>query len=289
MAQKSTPPVGPSSEMWGRLEVFVREPIQRFIQTLLEEEVTACLGCPKAARRGAVDAPAGMRNGYGRPRRLSLTAGTITVRRPRVRGLHERFVRRVLPLFKRRTREVGERLPAAAEPRCGHHRITNVLDAVPRKYQAEARTLLRAMPYADMQAACEELRAPCDHRYRQLAPKAVERLGAPRHLLSVPAGTLAPPTDHECRRIALCGGATVHHSGQTLQEGGHRHGDDLESPPDRGDHVPAVEGAGDTAGGVCRCDVWRWHQADRCQPPGNRRLIPFPHFLTRPRSSTTAT
>jgi len=177
MAQKSTPPVGPSSEMWGRLEVFVREPIQRFIQTLLEEEVTACLGCPKAARRGAVDAPAGMRNGYGRPRRLSLTAGTITVRRPRVRGLHERFVRRVLPLFKRRTREVGERLPAAAEPRCGHHRITNVLDAVPRKYQAEARTLLRAMPYADMQAACEELRAPCDHRYRQPAPKAVERLG----------------------------------------------------------------------------------------------------------------
>lgn len=220
MAQKSTPPVGPSSEMWGRLEVFVREPIQRFIQTLLEEEVTACLGCPKAARRGAVDAPAGMRNGYGRPRRLSLTAGTITVRRPRVRGLHERFVRRVLPLFKRRTREVGEQQPTAAEPRCGHHRITNVLDAVPRKYQAEARTLLRAMPYADTQAACEELRAPCDHRYRQLAPKAVERLGAPRHLLSVPAGTLAPPTDHECRRIALCGGATVHHSGQTLQEGG---------------------------------------------------------------------
>jgi len=41
MAQKSTPHVGPSSDMWGRLEVFVREQIQRFIQTLLEEEVTA--------------------------------------------------------------------------------------------------------------------------------------------------------------------------------------------------------------------------------------------------------
>ena len=58
-----------------------------------------------------MDAPAGMRNGYGRPRRLSLTAGTITVRRPRVRGLSERFVSRVLPLFNRRTREVGELLP----------------------------------------------------------------------------------------------------------------------------------------------------------------------------------
>lgn len=52
-----------------------------------------------------------MCNGYGKPRRLSLTAGTITVHRPRVRRLAERFVSRVLPLLKRRTREVGERLP----------------------------------------------------------------------------------------------------------------------------------------------------------------------------------
>jgi putative transposase len=33
------------------------------------------------------------------------------VRRPRVRGLGARFVSRVLPLVKRRTREVGEWLP----------------------------------------------------------------------------------------------------------------------------------------------------------------------------------
>ena len=33
------------------------------------------------------------------------------MRRPRVRGLGERFVSRVLPLLKRRTREVGELLP----------------------------------------------------------------------------------------------------------------------------------------------------------------------------------
>jgi len=58
-----------------------------------------------------VDAPAGRRNGYGKPRQLRLTAGTITVRRSRVRGLAERFVSRVLPLFKRRTREVGGLLP----------------------------------------------------------------------------------------------------------------------------------------------------------------------------------
>ena len=37
--------------------------------------------------------------------------GTITVRRPRVRGLEARFESRLLPLFKRRTEEVGRLLP----------------------------------------------------------------------------------------------------------------------------------------------------------------------------------
>ena len=111
MEQQTTRQPSSSSQMWERLEVFVREQIQRFIQALLEEEVTALLGRPKSARRVAVDASKGLRNGYGKPRRLTLTAGTITVRRPRVRGLDERFVSRVLPLFKRRTREVGELLP----------------------------------------------------------------------------------------------------------------------------------------------------------------------------------
>ena len=111
MEQKTTPPPSSSSQMWERLETFVREQIPRFIQALLEEEATTLLGRPKSARRAAVDASTGLRNGYGKPRRLTLTAGTITVRRPRVRGLDERFVSRVLPLFKRRTREGGELLP----------------------------------------------------------------------------------------------------------------------------------------------------------------------------------
>ncbi|MDP7649978.1 MAG: transposase, partial [Candidatus Thalassarchaeaceae archaeon] len=62
-------------------------------------------------RRRAVDASPGYRNGYGKPRRLSTSCGTIQVRRPRVRGLEERFESRILPLFARRTREVGELLP----------------------------------------------------------------------------------------------------------------------------------------------------------------------------------
>jgi transposase-like protein len=301
--------------MWERLETFVREQVQRLIQALLEEEVTALLGRPKSARRGAVDTAPGMRNGYGKPRRLTLTSGTITLRRPRLRGLGERFVSRVLPLFQRRTRQVGDLLPqlylhglalgdfelalrgllgegaplsstslarlkarwqldydawkqrrlddlevvyvwadglyvkaglqdtkaallvligaltdgrkvvlavesgqreskeswgavlrdlrarglkpwrctvadghlgiwaalaeqqpTAAEQRCWNHRITNVLDAIPKKEQAQARTLLCAMPYAESQAACETLRAQFEKRYQPIAPKAVERL-----------------------------------------------------------------------------------------------------------------
>jgi putative transposase len=111
MTQKFTTPELKTSSTWERLEEFAREHVQRFIQALLEEEVTELLGRTKSARREAVDAAPGYRNGYGKPRRLTLTSGTLTVRRPRVRDLNERFVSRVLPLFKRQTREVGELLP----------------------------------------------------------------------------------------------------------------------------------------------------------------------------------
>src|SRR5919109_3324877 len=310
-----TTPEPRASSTWERLEDFVREHVQRFIQALLEEEVTELLGRTKSARREAIDATPGYRNGYGKPRRLTLTSGTITIRRPRVRDLNERFVSRVLPLFKRQTKEVGELLPqlylhglalgdfelalrgllgngaplsptsllrlktrwqleyetwkqrrldnleivylwadglyvkagledtkaallvmigvltngqkvvlavesgqreskeswgmmlrdlrkrglkpwrctiadgalglwaalgeqypTLAEQRCWNHRLGNVLDALPKKHQAEARTLLCAMPYAETQAACEALRAEFSTRYRKLAPKAVERL-----------------------------------------------------------------------------------------------------------------
>ena len=96
---------------WEHLEGWVRRKVQGFVQEILEEEVTELLGRRKSERRGAVDAPAHYRNGHGKARRLTLSCGTITLRRPRVRGLEERFESRVLPLFARRTREVGDLLP----------------------------------------------------------------------------------------------------------------------------------------------------------------------------------
>jgi putative transposase len=94
------------------LESFVRSRAQALIQSVLEQEVDELLGRAKGERRDVdSDAPAGYRNGYGEERRLSLMNGTVTVRRPRVRGTEDRFVSRVLPLFQRKSAEVGRALP----------------------------------------------------------------------------------------------------------------------------------------------------------------------------------
>jgi transposase-like protein len=81
------------------------------IQGILEEEVTELLGRSRSERREQVDSPSGYRNGYGKERNLTLSCGTITLRRPRVRGLEGKFESRVLPLFARRTQEVNQLIP----------------------------------------------------------------------------------------------------------------------------------------------------------------------------------
>jgi transposase-like protein len=96
--------------VWEQLETYARTRVQEFIQQLLEEEVDELLGRKKSERR-VPGAPTVYRNGHGRPRRLALSNGTVTVQRPRVRGLEERFESLILPLFKRRTEEVGALLP----------------------------------------------------------------------------------------------------------------------------------------------------------------------------------
>lgn len=111
MEHQSTGHPYESTVWWEQLEAWAREKVQAFLQAILEEEVTAFLGRGKWERRRVVDSRPGYRNGYGKSRRISMTSGTITVRRPRIRGVEERFRSRILPLFKRRTREVGALLP----------------------------------------------------------------------------------------------------------------------------------------------------------------------------------
>src|SRR5262245_37320234 len=104
-SREGSPSIRPT---WETLEAWVRVKVQEFVQAVLEqavleEEVTETLGRPRYERRDGVDAPVGHRNGYGKPRRLALQTGTIVVRRPRLRGLEDRFESRLLPLFVRRS------------------------------------------------------------------------------------------------------------------------------------------------------------------------------------------
>jgi transposase-like protein len=100
---------------FSNLEEFARQRIQSWLQGLLEEEVTTFFGRDRHARIGVVEGEKqrqGYRNGYGKPRKLTTRAGTVEVRRPRVRNLADgtRFESKMLPLFERRTQAVDEGL-----------------------------------------------------------------------------------------------------------------------------------------------------------------------------------
>jgi transposase-like protein len=99
------------SRTYDMLEDMVRAKVQEYLQDILEEEVEEFLGRRKSERRQAIDSTRGYRNGYGKPKRFALMNGTITVQRPRVRDTEEDFESKIMPFFKRRTKEVGQLLP----------------------------------------------------------------------------------------------------------------------------------------------------------------------------------
>lgn len=70
----------------------------------------------------------------------------------------------------------GEIHPTGQEQRCWNHKITNVLDALPKKEQQKAAKWLTAMPYAETQADCERRRDAFVRTYRKTDQKAVDTL-----------------------------------------------------------------------------------------------------------------
>ena len=89
---------------------WVRGKSKGQLHQILEGEVTTFLGGLQAGHRYEVtpdNLPARNRHGFGKADRSSATGGTVTVLRPRILDLAERFERKVLPLFTRRPREVG--------------------------------------------------------------------------------------------------------------------------------------------------------------------------------------
>jgi len=101
----------PSRIVFGEVEELLRRQFQERFQTLLEEELTEFLGRDRYERIAQEQHMRGHRNGHGKPRKITMSCGTITVRRPRVRGLDEKFEGRLLPLFVKRTETVSDLLP----------------------------------------------------------------------------------------------------------------------------------------------------------------------------------
>jgi putative transposase len=97
--------------LYAELEQHARERIREYLQDLLKEEVTEWLGRTKGERKSNPSEQPGYRNGYGKRRRFTLSVGTIEIRRPRVRDLGERFISKILPMFKRQTQEVRGLIP----------------------------------------------------------------------------------------------------------------------------------------------------------------------------------
>ena len=93
------------------LEGFAREKIREHLQDLLEQEVREWLGREKSERKSNPLEQPGYRNGYGKARRFTMSLGTVQIQRPRVRDLGERFTSKVLPMFKRQSKQVRELIP----------------------------------------------------------------------------------------------------------------------------------------------------------------------------------
>ncbi len=111
MSKGITEGAEPSRTTYEVLEQMVRLKVQEYIQDILEEEVEIFLGRKKSERIKKVDGTRGYWNGHGKRKKFTLMSGTITVRRPRVRGADERFESKILPFFTRRSKEVGQLLP----------------------------------------------------------------------------------------------------------------------------------------------------------------------------------
>ena len=93
------------------LEGFAREKIREHLQDLLEQEVSEWLGREKSERKVNILEQPGYRNGYGKTRRFTMSLGTMEIQRPRVRDLGERFKSKILPMFKRQSKQVRELIP----------------------------------------------------------------------------------------------------------------------------------------------------------------------------------
>ena len=64
---------------FGTLESTIRGQVQEWMQSILDEEVTEFLGRMKSERTRTIDGVIGYRNGYGEPRKLTMSSANNRV------------------------------------------------------------------------------------------------------------------------------------------------------------------------------------------------------------------
>ncbi len=76
MNNGTTESIVKSSPEWAELKDWLRGSMEKLIREALEEEVTGFFSRVKSAWRSEEDSDSGYRNGYARPRKLTLSSGT---------------------------------------------------------------------------------------------------------------------------------------------------------------------------------------------------------------------
>jgi len=79
MEKHTTPPLVESSPTWEHLETWVRSKMRERLQGLLEAEVDELLSRRESERRKTLAGTPSCRSGQGKPRRVTLSGGTVTV------------------------------------------------------------------------------------------------------------------------------------------------------------------------------------------------------------------
>jgi putative transposase len=134
--------------------------------------------------------------------------------------------------------------PAACEQRCWVHKIANVLDALPKRLQPRAKTLLHQMmeapTEADARAARETFREEFAAKYprrRQARP----RLAPALRVLRVPRRALAPSEDDQPDRVELRHRQAAHARDQGRRLEGRGARDGVQAAQDGGGALAALQ------------------------------------------------
>lgn len=151
--------------------------------------------------------------------------------------------------------------PEVKEQRCWNHKILNVLDVLPKREQAETKSLLCQIPFAPTRQEAEPrqwqfLRWGEQRGQMAAPPVSRTRLGPSVDLLSLSTTPRATSAHHESREIPLCLRSTADRCGQAAQEGCPGHRLHLEHAHSGGTDVPTGETSGTDGRRLSRNEVY---------------------------------